>query len=252
MLHYHDRYEIGFCEKGSGLFLSEGRFASVQKGDLIFVPPQHRHYSRSLYRDDPCFCRFVYLRPEALTPLLPLDAATISHLAEHIPTVIRPDEYPQAASLLLPIMELCQKTSRNQDHLTALRLSILLLEAETRFPSAVPPLQVPSTGGIAADIAEYISLHYRENPSAKELASRVHLSESQLRRQFVAAYGIPPILYRSRLRCRIAAELLVQTELSIAAISDQIGYTSPSDFYRAFRALYALSPSEYRKKRRTN
>jgi AraC-like DNA-binding protein len=58
---------------------------------------------------------------------------------------------------------------------------------------------------------------------------------------------MPPIAYRNRVRCRIAAELLTKSTLSIAEIADRVGFGSTSDFYRAFRTFYAVSPSEYRK-----
>ena len=79
-------------------------------------------------------------------------------------------------------------------------------------------------------------------------AARFHLSESQLRRRFVAAYGIPPIAYRNRLRCKIAMELLCRSELGVAQIAQQVGFEDPTDFYRRFRAETGLSPSDFRKK----
>ena len=70
-LHYHDRYEIGICESGEGLVVSEGQFFSVSAGDLMFVAPGTCHYSRSLHEEALCRCRFVYLRADAVRALLP-------------------------------------------------------------------------------------------------------------------------------------------------------------------------------------
>ena len=69
-LHYHDRYEIGICESGEGLFLCEGRYSSVSAGDLMFVAPQDRHYSRSLHKDELCRCRFLYVSADAVNAAL--------------------------------------------------------------------------------------------------------------------------------------------------------------------------------------
>ena len=52
-LHYHDRYEIGVCLDGEGLFLSGDVFSTVSKRDIVFIPPEVSHYSRSLTREKP-------------------------------------------------------------------------------------------------------------------------------------------------------------------------------------------------------
>ena len=99
-------------------------------------------------------------------------------------------------------------------------------------------------------VVEFLSIHYMESQSAAELAEICHLSESQLRRHFIAAYGMPPIAYRNFMRCKIAAQLLVRTDLSISEISEKVGFSCTSDFYRAFMKHHSVSPSEYRNRRR--
>ena len=102
------------------------------------------------------------------------------------------------------------------------------------------------------NVAEYIALHYSDSFTSSDLASLCHLSESQLRRRFVAAYGNSPMAYRNSLRCRIAAELISRTELSIFEISSRVGYATTSDFFRAFVKYKGFSPSEYRRRKRAD
>jgi AraC-like DNA-binding protein len=49
------------------------------------------------------------------------------------------------------------------------------------------------------------------------------------------------------LRCEEAVALLGQTDLSVAAISLRLGYSSPANFARAFRAVTGSSPHERRR-----
>lgn len=253
-LHYHDRYEIGICENAEGIFISEGRFYPISKGDLVFIAPNQRHYSRSLNIDNPCICRFAYLKsqvieqfvsyatPEA-APEIPLDK-----LASSVPVVIRANEYPIAAARILEIFELCKKNTDNRDTLLALKLSAFILESQTFFDNITKYASFSSkTDEIVATVSEYLTLNYNTSETAKELAARCFISESQLRRRFLAVYGMPPIAYRGLLRCKIAAKLLTQTRLTIFEISERIGYASTSDFYRAYKKHYGVSPSEYRK-----
>ena len=253
MLHYHDRFEIGICESGDGLFLSEGEFYSVTEGDVIFLAPGKRHYSRSLHPQAPCKCRFVYPRAEDLWTTLrclePSDLERIRRLTASIPAVLHRDTAP--AEHLVYVTRLCTDPEALLDGEIPLRLACFLLEARRHFHShedAKPPIKSSRyTTDAATAIAEHIALHYEESETAAELAAMVHISESQLRRQFLHAYGIPPLAYRKHLRCRIARELLSNPRLTVGEIAERVGYPSTSDFCRAFRSEYHISPSEYRK-----
>lgn len=257
LLHYHDRYELGVCEEGEGLIVADGRFFSISKGDWMFIPPSVYHYSRSLHPDGLCRCRFVYIQSEAVREMLP-DEWTDVHIREamgRIPCVIHSNEAPSAIALFSEIFSLCAEDVPYRDHLITMRLALLLLETSRWF---LPFQKVGCVFGekkreeknAAQTVAEFLSLHYAQSHMSHELAALCHLSESQLRRQFAVSYGMSPLAFRTSLRCRIAKELLRYSELSVAQISEHVGYGMPSDFYRVFRKEYGISPSAYRKKYR--
>lgn len=257
-LHYHDRYEIGICTAGEGLFCSEDRYSYVSKGDVVFISTGQRHYSRSLHRETLCMFRFVYLHPNAMLSTLRIQHEAqqkkLEDIARDIPFVLHPNEYPTACEQLSEIVSLCSEDISNRTLLVSLRLTLFLLEAcrwlpsiEKTEPDVLGAVRTSAAG--AEKIADFLSLHYMEGHSAEELARMCHLSESQLRRQFCKAYGMPPIAYRNYLRAKIASELLLRTTLSVADISERLGFSEPSDLYRTFQKYYQVSPSEYRRKR---
>lgn len=250
-LHYHDRYEIGICDSGEGIFLSENVYSSIKKGDIVFITPQSRHYSRSLNKDDICQCRFIYINACAVQNIIPEFNKQMEKI--NIPIVIREEEYPNVSSFLKETIKSCTENIENQGKLALFRLAVFLMEAERLFPNAerseIKEITYGTSAKEAQFIARFISLHYNEHQTAKELANMCYISESQLRRQFISIYNMPPILYRNTLRCRIAAELLIRSDLSVSVITERIAYTSTSDFYKAFKKLYGVSPMAYRKGR---
>ena len=254
MLHYHDRYEIGICEKGGGLFLAEGVFSSVSTGDVIFVSPDRCHYSRSLDKEDMCVCRFAFVRAQAVARLLDVISnsktdgiAALKNAAKCVPPVIHASEHPQAVAIISEIMNSCSLEEPNCGATAALRLAAFILDAEKYFGNTTSAPVTYNTDDAVTKISEYLSLHYNSTDTVQELASKCHLSESQLRRRFIAVYGMPPVAYRNDLRSKIAAELLSRTRLPVSEIAGRIGYAAESDFYRAFVKTYGKSPSEYRK-----
>lgn len=250
-LHYHNRYEIGICESGEGLLLSEGIFSSVSKGDLIFIAPSRRHYSRSLSSDIPCICRFAYIHTETVEHLI--SSSTLeskkelfTSCAHSIPPVIHPTENPNSTELLVRILEACAQKTQEGNMVAALLIAAFIIESRKVYHPFSQPHITNKTDDAISQISEYLYLHYSDSDSSKFLAQKCHLSESQLRRRFVSAYGMPPIAYRSLLRCQIAAELLVRTNIPISEISSRIGFHSTSDFYKSFIKTYGCSPSRYR------
>ena len=241
--HFHDRYEIGLCYEGEGLFLSEESVASVSAGDAVFFAPGKRHYSRSINQNAPCRFRFAYLNPDHIrATLLTLNSDATEQIletAKHIPMVLRGEEARE-------LREAFAERTAYTDASTVLHVCAFLLEAVQK--STQSPPKVPPRTSVAIALAEHLSVNYAKNESAEELSARFHLSESQLRRKFVAAYGMPPIAYRNTLRSRIGAELLLRTDCSVGEISEQLGFSSPSEFYRCFHKLYGCPPSDIRKK----
>jgi AraC-like DNA-binding protein len=60
--------------------------------------------------------------------------------------------------------------------------------------------------------------------------------------------GYAPLMYLNHLRMQRAVQLLNSSNLSIKAISEQLGFSDQFYFSRAFAKLHGHSPSEHRKR----
>ncbi len=91
-----------------------------------------------------------------------------------------------------------------------------------------------------------ISNIFDENFGVNKLASILGLSASQTLRKVKAATGKSVNQYIRELRLRKAAELIKDTDFTMAEISHLVGFGSPSYFSNAFSKHYGITPGEYK------
>ncbi len=79
------------------------------------------------------------------------------------------------------------------------------------------------------------------------LSAEYRMGASTIKKYFRQIYGVPPYAYLKRRRMEEAAFLLTTTEESIAQIAEAVGYQNTSKFSAAFRDIYSISPTAYKK-----
>lgn len=107
----------------------------------------------------------------------------------------------------------------------------------------------PSKPAIRKDILhamEHMKSHLSEDFSVEQYAASVNLSSSRFSHLFTKTVGISPHQYLTRLRLEWAKTYLRDSTMSIAEISDTVGFSDPLYFSRLFSKTYGLSPKAYR------
>ena len=106
-------------------------------------------------------------------------------------------------------------------------------------------------GGIKERVASSIGFmkeHLQEPLRIATLAAVVNLSRSHYTEIFRRVTGYAPLMYLNHLRMQRAVQLLNGSNLSIKAISEQLGFSDQFYFSRAFTKLHGHSPSEHRRR----
>lgn len=98
---------------------------------------------------------------------------------------------------------------------------------------------------LAADVKNYIDLHYHENQSLQALAIRFYVSESHLSRVFKAEVGRTLFQYINDLRVRRAAALL-RSGQSVSQAMIASGYQTNQHFIHEFKRRMNSTPGRYR------
>ncbi|MDG4859612.1 AraC family transcriptional regulator [Streptomyces sp. T-3] len=78
------------------------------------------------------------------------------------------------------------------------------------------------------------------------LAEKAGVSRAALARNFTELVGEPPMAYLTGWRLALAADLLRDTEQTLASIARQVGYGSAFALSVAFKRVYGVSPKEHR------
>ncbi len=103
----------------------------------------------------------------------------------------------------------------------------------------------------ASKWVENLNKVLRENDYLKlttnELCNKLGYSRTQLTASFQKYFGTSPHDYLMRLKLEHASYLLLNSDETIASISEKLGYTNPPAFYTAFKKAYGVTPLKYKK-----
>ncbi|WP_010271726.1 helix-turn-helix domain-containing protein [Paenibacillus senegalensis] len=94
---------------------------------------------------------------------------------------------------------------------------------------------------------EYIRQHWDQPVTLQELSQRFDISQTAMKRCFKAIYGQPVYAYIRKHRIERAAYWLRHSDEAITNIAGRVGYSNPSKFAAAFKAVKGMSPVEYQK-----
>jgi AraC-like DNA-binding protein len=93
---------------------------------------------------------------------------------------------------------------------------------------------------------DVIDARYREPLDVPTLARAAHLSGAHFTREFRRAFGETPHQYLLTRRLERAAELLRNTDHTVADICLSVGLSSVGSFTTSFGRTFGLSPTAYR------
>ncbi len=114
-------------------------------------------------------------------------------------------------------------------------------------PAPLHPQVFRPTRPEARSVAEQLRRNISRRWTLSALSKSVHLSESQLRRVFIEAYGKTPAAFLTILRTDRMADLLRQTDLPISRICQEVGWEDPAYGSLQFRRRAGVNPQQYRR-----
>lgn len=257
-LHYHDFFEIGYCERGTGVFNVGGDLIPFHGECVSIIYEGQAHIAQST-NTERSFWHFLYIDlpllfaggsfpiPETLGQLRCLRWQDYS-----FPCILPRDEYPDFFELVRQI--LAESSAMEPGALGSIRGLVYALL--TKHERLFVPLPSGTSAGSPSRIylmqelepaLNYINRHFSEPITVDQLVAVSSLSKSNLQRKMIALTGRPPLRYVHLTRLKYACALLADRSRSIAEAAAEVGYNL-SSFNREFRREFGMSPSEWMKK----
>lgn len=98
-----------------------------------------------------------------------------------------------------------------------------------------------------SEAVNFIKIHFAETINNDDLAKMLKMSVNGFSRLFKEETGLSPHQFLIKVRMTQAADLLLNLELGIDAISEQCGFCDRAHFSRLFTKEFHTSPVKYRK-----
>ncbi len=97
-------------------------------------------------------------------------------------------------------------------------------------------------------VVSVVSADFRRNYSVEELAKECGYNENYFIKAFKKETGKTPHAYISGMKIEKAKQLLLNSDASLAQISNECGFGAYINFYKSFTKSVGMSPLEWKKK----
>lgn len=243
--HIHNAVEILYIEKGTSRIQISNTTFSAKAGDLFFVNPLEVHAVE--VDTAQAYCH----RCICFEPTLIVDKKLSDDLQKGY--AIIPHYFADGDTVTIALSELFgeiyKKVSEN---------SVALLFEATAFVSELFSVFIrkdlllnhpgsSKEANFCAEVISFVSLHYSERITSKEIAQALFYTQSHFCRRFKSVFGVSFSEYLNMYRLLAAKEQLKTENKSISVIANDCGFHSPNYFTVLFKKTFKIPPLKYKK-----
>ena len=249
LLHRHDYYEIMLIWSGTMHCLVGERSYHLTNGDILLVGSGEPHRQEPGADQGPCERVVLRLEEQWLQRLCAHGfdpGACFAAVREGRSACLRFED--EATWHIGEMMERCLRETDSEDLGSGMMadtavIQVLILINRLCCRSAQNE-QRDRSGSLVTSVIEYINSHFSEELTLDSLANRFFISKYHLSREFGRIVGVPVHRYITQKRLVVAKQLLSEGRPS-SAVYQHCGFGDYSNFYRAFRREYGISPKAY-------
>ena len=249
-LHHHDFYEIYFFVAGNVSYNIESRNYMLTPGDLLIISPEELHQP-VFATEKQNYERFVVWLNKSFLEQFDLPGQKVTRCFDSSrpghSNLIRPDGVTRELMNYL-LMQLQQEAesenfgSELYSMACIAQLLVLINRLAERGSQTADARE--NSDSVVYRVLGYINEHYNEDLSLDFLANKFFISKYHLSREFGRLVGTSVYRYIIQKRL-IMAKQMMSSGMPTSAVYQHCGFGDYSNFYRAFRAEYQISPREF-------
>lgn len=242
IMHSHPFTELFYVVKGRGQFFIENKVFDVKEDDLIIVNANVRHTESSKDMEP---LEYIVLGVDDIS-ILAQDRGGGEYYSLHNYSDYKSDVLFYLKTLLKEV----QGRSEYYELISKNLLEILLINIIRKTEAKLSVTENRVLVSNCKYVKEYIEEHFKEELSLEDLCRVSYMNKYYLVHSFKKYCGMTPIQYIIHLRLKMACNLLLNSDYSIAHIASFIGMSSQSYFAQTFKKEFGISPLMYRKRTR--
>ena len=254
-VHHHNFYEVYCFLEGNVEYWVEGSLYRLKKGDLLLINPMELH--RPILKDgSKNYERIVIWIDKNYLESLSFEGANLTNCFDvnnpNHQNLLRPDEFDRPAIIARLgdlVREFYGKSFGNKIIAYGIFLQFMV---EINRMSALQThnlKQKKEISPLVTDVLSYISEHFSEDMSLEKIAKYFFVSKYHLSHEFTSAVGVGLYRYITIKRLIIARQMLSEGKTA-SEVSTLCGFREYTNFYRAFKAEYGISPSGVEKSKK--
>ncbi len=242
--HQHPNYEVLLVRRGDYHCRVNGTAVSASAGGVVIIAPGDWH-------QDQCFTPVAFF---ALAFRV-LPGPTSGQSANLLRADLSPADHvvPTSDGALHALVERMCDEGRGGDAFSIPLLDSLAQEFAWRLLRLLPQssLDERMIGGLelhgfGSELLAFCDRQVAGSPSAADMAAALGIAERTLTQRCRTAFGTSPARFFTRYRLERARLLLVQTDLSIKAIAEHLGFENPYHFSTVYKRVHGVPPSTHR------
>lgn len=238
----HDEYIIHFVLSGHGFYSVNGNTQSLDPGQMFLIyPGESVVYCAD--KNVPWTYVWVGFNGVGVDTILKNCGFSKSHLVLPAPDIQSYihcfDDFFEHISLSF--------SDRLYRESVLLKLIAILSEHHTQLMVNNDLVKTDYGDNEYVNLAiDYINEMYRQNISVIDIAEKVGITRSHLNHSFQKELNVSVQKFLIDFRMHKAANLLINTTLTVKEISSQVGYQDQLVFSKAFKKKFGMSPKNYR------
>jgi len=248
--HRHADFELNFCVDGSFDVLADKKLFHVETGCTTLIPPMCSHEIPAHDGSDRTGMTIT---------------VGMSLLKRHFSDLSRMGTEPQVFDLrkseyqhIYPLFMECAQVLTEGHALSDLLIKGNILKIFAYLfdsPKVAPQDSVGSAEYLKIEnvekALELIYYNYKEALSVERVAALTGYSKSNFCKIFKKVVGESFHQALNRQRASNAAGLLRATDMAVADIAAEVGFSESKAFCRVFKAIYGITPGQYRRAKGT-